>query len=62
MSWFGRYLQTLAVEAEFPAMVGAAQPAVFAVSKRQRSLTMRTGLRNEANLAFGVAESDEPFA
>jgi hypothetical protein len=47
---------------EFPAMVDAAQSAIFVSPKDQRCAAVRTGLVNQTDPAFGIPEGNQILA
>ena len=55
---FVHLLDAAAVGGEFPAVVDAAQPALFVASEPQGGAAMRAILVDEADLAVAVAKCD----
>ena len=54
-----RHLDALPGHVEFPAVIGAAQPAFFVAAEPQRGAAMRRRTRRSARAALAVAERDE---
>ena len=57
----GRHVGHSAGHIEFPAVVDAAQPAIFVSPKDQRRAAVRTRLVNETDPAFGIPECNQIF-
>src|SRR5215208_5580220 len=54
-----RHVETVSVDIELPAVVDAAQPRLLISAEEQGCAAVRAVVLNEANLASGVAKSDE---
>ncbi len=59
---FGRHLHHVAIDVEFPAVIEAAQPALFVTRKHQRGAPVRAILVEDADTAFAVAEHHKILA
>jgi hypothetical protein len=60
--WFRRHFQTLASDVKQPAMIRAANPAIFDVAVFQRRSTMRAVQTKQAELAEFVAKQHQLLA
>ena len=58
----GDHFEYVALHVELPAVVQAAQAAVFVTAVDQRGAAVRAVLANHADAAFAVAEHDKVFA
>ena len=56
-----RHHEALAVHVEFPAVIGAAQPAFLVAPEPQRGAAMGAEFVDEPELAVAVAEGDQPL-
>ena len=57
-----RHVDDIAFGIELPAVIEAAQAAFLVAAEGERSLAVRTGLAEQAELAVAVAERDELLA
>jgi hypothetical protein len=57
----GRHLSHLTGHIELPAMIDAAQSAVFVSAKDQRSTAVRARLINQTDTTFRIPESHQIF-
>ena len=59
---FGRHVDAGAVAVELPAVIDAAQPALFVAAEEHRRAAMRTVRGDEADDAVRIAKRDQVFA
>jgi hypothetical protein len=57
----GRHFGNRAHHIKLPAMIDAAQPAIFVSAKNQRGAAMRTRMINQPDAAFGIPEGHQIF-
>ncbi len=57
-----RHVDDVALSVELPAMIEAAQAALFVASERERGFAMRTGLAEQAEFSVAVTERNELLA
>ena len=56
------HLQAIAGGVELPAVIDAAQAALFIATEEQRGAAVRAAMIEDADAARAVAEGDQPFA
>jgi len=62
LGWFVGHVDAVAVGVEFPAVIDAAQAALFVAPEKQRGATVRAVLVHQADFAIAIAEGDQLFA
>jgi hypothetical protein len=59
---FGRHLDAVAVDIEFPAMIDAANAALLVAPEVERGAAVRAVRLDDANFVIGVAKGDQILA